>query len=183
MAEAAAAQGRKPEIVDVAAWRAASQLRDAVGMRKVKKPPACLNRLDGAGIKGKCSHPELPNSQENTLPALCHGAMAGSPVSSKPLCSPAHKQQWDRQEHTASSQALHRAMSGSGKPLGCRMEKGAWCRQEALNWREQLWHASRQWCHTHVPKRSWEPASSGAMWKPECLHLSWQHTQAWGAEL
>lgn len=61
------------------------QLGDAVGMRKVKIPLACLNRLEGVGIKGKRSHPELPNSLEEILPAL------SATVSSKPLCSPAHK--------------------------------------------------------------------------------------------
>lgn len=116
-----------------------------------------------AGIKGKRSDPELPNSQEEPLPALCPSATAGTSASSKPPCSPARKHQWDRQEHTASSQALQCAMPGSGKPLGCRMEKGAWCRQEALNWREQPWHEGRQRCHTRVPKRSWEPAAPGAV--------------------
>lgn len=33
-------------------------------MRKVEISPACLNRLEGAGIKGKCSQPELPLSLE-----------------------------------------------------------------------------------------------------------------------
>lgn len=47
-----------------------SQLGDAVGMRKVKIARACQNRLEGAGIKGKRSHPELPNSLEEILPAL-----------------------------------------------------------------------------------------------------------------
>lgn len=51
--------------MDVAAWSAASQLGDAVGIGKVKTPLTART-----GIKGKCSHPELPNSLEETLPAL-----------------------------------------------------------------------------------------------------------------
>lgn len=70
MAEAASTQGRKLELVDVAARSATSQLGDAVAIRKVKISPDCPDRLEGAGIKGKCSHPELPNSLEETLPAL-----------------------------------------------------------------------------------------------------------------
>lgn len=53
MVEAASAQGRKLEIVDIAAWSATSQLRDAVRVRKVKITPACLDGLEGGqGSKG-----------------------------------------------------------------------------------------------------------------------------------
>lgn len=122
--------------MDAAAWSAASWLGDAGRWRKGRKTPACTDACSGskgAGIKGKRSCSDPPNSQEEMLPApCCSGNPSGAGSSQllhSPACSAACKQQQDRQEYTAPQLSSlvcnawlwqHRP----GKTLGCRVGKG-----------------------------------------------------------
>lgn len=153
------------------------QLGDAVGIGKVKTPLTARTGWRGQGSKGNaltlnsqipwrrpCQHSWSSQLQATLFPspqATVGQAGTHSLQPSSPVCNV-----W-----------LWQAPGLQDGKGGLVQARGS------LNWREQLWHAGRQWCHTHVPKRNWEPASPGATGKPECLYPSCQHTQAWGFEL